>query len=218
MRIESKFGVLVCLFWALFLACENEPEDIPLPYFNSAEFTPEWIVKEDASYKTIHTIKDFSFTNQHGIQITNDALQGKVSIANFFFTACSGICPKMMGNMIRIQENFGNHDDVAILSHSVTPKEDSVAQLKQYANHMGIHSNNWHLLTGSKAKIYDIARVSYFADEGFGKSVTSEEDFLHTENVLLIDKEGHIRGVYNGTLPVEINRLIDDTHFLLKND
>ena len=204
-----------CLFWTC--SKRSNPE-IELPFYNSGVFTPEWIAKDDQAYDSIHTISTFSFQDQNGENVTNAKFDGKVYAANFFFSICPGVCPKMKNNLMKVQETFIEDDRVKILSHTVMPWVDSVARLKEYALLNDIDSNIWHLVTGSKQDIYGMARSSYFADEGFGKSVTSEEDFLHTENVVLIDQKRRIRGVYSGTLEVEINRMIEDIQLLLKEE
>lgn len=189
---------------------QTKQQKILLPYYNQADFTPEWIETSDESYASIHTIAPFSLVNQDGDTITEKDLEGKIYVANFFFTICPSVCPKMTSNLERIQSEFVGDNDVMILSHTVMPWVDSVAVLKEFAQRNEIKSNKWHLLTGSKKDLYTLGRQSYFADEGFGKSVTLESDFLHTENVVLVDRKLRIRGVYNGTLPLEMARLSED--------
>jgi protein SCO1 len=187
--------------------------EIPLPYFNEETFTPYWPDESDEK-KVLHTIAPFSFIDQNGTAITNETVNGKIYVANFFFSICPTVCPRMTRNLAEIQSNF-SADSVIILSHTVMPWVDDVEQLRKYARLNEIDSKQWHLLTGDKNVIYDLARKSYFADEGFGKTVTDESDFLHTEKLILIDQEGHIRGVYNGTLPLETERLAEDIRSLL---
>ena len=122
----------------------------------------------------------------------------------------------MMGNLLKVQDTFKSNPNIKILSHTVMPWLDSVSRLRDYADFNGINAENWSLLTGEKKEIYELARNSYFADEGFGKSVTKDDDFLHTENLVLIDQNRRIRGVYNGTLSLETKRLIEDINYLLK--
>lgn len=217
-RLSVKIIVIAASI--LMFSCDqtsSENEVITLPFYNDPQFTPQWIEEGSESYNQIHTISNFSFQDQHNQTITQKDMEGKIFVSNFFFTSCPGICPRMMANIMKVQEEFKDDENFAILSHSVTPWIDSVAQLKSYAMHKGITSKNWHLLTGEKLAIYTIARESYYADEGFGKSVTIEDDFLHTENLVLVDTKGRIRGVYNATLQVEINRLIDDIKLLQKH-
>ncbi len=193
----------------LIIACKHQAT-LELPFYNSPEFTPEWIAKSDSNYSRIHTVGSFQFTNQKGETIDNADLAGKIYAANFFFTSCPSVCPRMTENLLRVQDAYGDDPDVKLVSHTVMPWVDSVETLNEYANIKGINNDHWYLLTGEKDKLYQVARQYYFADEGFGKTVTSESDFLHTENIVLIDQKGRIRGVYNGTLPLQINKLIED--------
>ncbi len=190
--------------------------EIELPYYNEATFTPLWLDTHHEKYDSIHTIADFRLVDQNGDTVSNQTLDGKIYIANFFFTICPSVCPKMMGNMTRVHEEFLVDDRVKIVSHTVMPWVDSVERLSEYARLNEINNDQWHLLTGDQSEIYDLARTSYFADEGFGKSVTSSEDFLHTENIILIDHKRRIRGIYNGTIALDMKRIIDDINTLLK--
>lgn len=178
-----------------------------LPFFNSALFTPEWIEKGTPEYKEIHQIPDFRLFNQEGEVITQKEYEGKIYVADFFFVSCPGICPILEKNMSKLQDRFKNDDEVLLLSHTVMPTKDSIPALKKYAEKNEIISGKWNLVTGDKKQIYDLARKAYFADEDFVK--TQDEDaFIHTENFVLIDKKGRIRGVYNGTLALDTERLI----------
>lgn len=204
-------GCIFCLW--IFGHCSYEskpPGEIPLPFYSQADFTPEWLDATDPKLKQIHTIAPFRLVNQDGDTITEQDLEGKIYVVNFFFTICPSVCPKMTANLERVQEAFANDDSILLVSHTVMPWVDSVATLQEFAQRKGIKSQKWHLLTGEKSALYTLGRQSYFADEGFGKVVTDESDFLHTENVVLVDTELRIRGVYNGTLPLEMSRLIED--------
>ena len=121
----------------------------------------------------------------------------------------------MTKNLLVVQDTFKNDDRVKLISHSVMPWVDSVSRLKEYAKLNEIDGEKWHLVTGEQEEIYSLARQSYFADEGFGKSVTDPSDFLHTEKMILIDQKRRIRGVYNGTIPLEMQRMIEDIKLLL---
>lgn len=188
---------------------------IDLPYFIEETFTPVWINESSDEYDIIHTIDGFSFQNQEGKLITQKDTDGKIYIANFFFSICPGVCPKMTNNLHLVQEEFRRNKNVMILSHTVMPWVDSVERLHAYAELNDVNVDHWQLLTGDKSIIYNLARTSYFADEGFGKTVTTAEDFLHTEKLILIDQKRRIRGVYNGTLPIEAKRMIEDIYTLL---
>lgn len=188
-----------------------------LPYFNSPDFTPQFLTPAEASEKITHVIPAFSFTDQDGKTITRSDVKGKIYVADFFFTRCTGICPRMTANMSKVATAFASDKEIVILSHSVTPDLDPVATLKKYAEAKNITQSNWHLLTGDKSEIYTIARKGYFADErlGFSKDTT---EFLHTENFILVDKHGRIRGVYNGTLELETDNLIQHISILKQED
>jgi protein SCO1/2 len=188
-----------------------------LPYFNTPDWTPEWIEKMDSQYQQIHQIPAFKFKDQEGNVISNKTVNGKIYIANFFFTSCRGICPKMTSNMYLLQEAFRLDTTILFLSHSVTPDTDSVAVLKKYAIENKVNSKQWHLLTGPKMDIYDLAKQQYFAGDTIGYYQTGNE-FLHTENFILVDQRQRIRGVYNGTLLVEIERIKEDIAILKKED
>jgi protein SCO1/2 len=198
-----------------FGCAKKQTGEIMLPYYLDATFTPVWFESDDVP-DDLHQIAPFEFTNQEGNLVNNDSLSGKIYVANFFFTVCPSVCPRMTANLERVQNEFTNDGSVLLISHSVMPWVDSVAAIKSYALEKGIKSSKWHLVTGDKSKIYSLARNSYFADEGFGKSVTGESDFLHTENIVLVDPLGHLRGVYNGTIPLEMARLIEDIYRLKK--
>ena len=212
------------LFFLTIFSCQefskNSIKDnsynIDLPYYNEPTFTPIWLDRSNSKINNFHSIKTFNFQNQDGKWISQNDLKGKIYIANFFFTSCSTVCPKMATNLLKVQKEFSDNDKVKILSHTVMPWFDDQKRLKKYGDLNNIDSKFWHLLTGSKDKIYKIARESYFADEGFGKSVTNHDDFIHTEKFFLIDSKNKIRAIYNGTLPLETRRMIEDIKSLLK--
>jgi protein SCO1/2 len=208
---------LTILFLSILfcLSCRQKTSS-KLPYFNTPDFTPVWL-NETSTIGSMHTIPAFAFTNQDGRTISNKDVSNSVYVADFFFTRCTSICSKMTTNMSRISNAFVNHDNVLILSHTVTPESDSVTVLKNYALRKNINNKNWHLLTGNKQSIYSIARKGYFADESMGYNKDTTE-FLHTENFILVDKQGRIRGVYNGTIELEVEQLIKHIGMLEKED
>lgn len=178
-----------------------------LPFYNTEDFTPEWISEYDPEYANIHKVAPFKFINQNGKTLTNKDFEGKIYIADFFFTSCPSICPILAKNMGVIQEKYKADDEVLLLSHSVMPWVDTVEKIKAYASQKKAINDKWHLVTGNRDSIYDLARTSYFADEDF-KRTGDKDEFIHTENFILVDKKGRIRGVYNGTLATESKRLI----------
>jgi protein SCO1/2 len=203
-----RISIFIIIF--SFLACTDVKKTPNLPYYNQANFTPLFLANNDASEKEItHQIADFSLTNQSSQIITQKNIEDKIHVANFIFTSCGSICPVMTKNMKMVENAYQNNDDVVILSYSVTPWIDDVKRLKAYTQLNKINASNWHFLTGSKSEIYNLARQSYFAEEDLGFTKDST-DFLHTEHVLLVDKTKRIRGIYNGTLQLEMEQLIKD--------
>ena len=184
-----------------------------LPYYTAADFTPHWYGHMNALPDTIHQIPAFSFIDQNGNTVTERTVAGKIYVADFFFTSCAGICPTLTKNLRLVQEAFKGDSMIMLLSHSVTPGADDPAALKKYAVNYGVTDNKWFLLTGNRDSIYTLARKSYFADEDLGLKKDSN-DFLHTENMLLIDKQRRIRGIYKGTSPSEIQNMISDIRLL----
>ena len=162
--------------------------------------------------KKFHKIAPFSLTNQNGLTVTEKDYMNKIYVADFFFTTCPSICPKMTANMGLIQENIKTDNQVLLLSFSVTPEIDSVQQLKSYAIEKGVIDSKWNLLTGNKKEIYELARKSYLAVKTDGDG--EEHDMIHTENFILVDPEKRIRGFYNGTDINAMDELLSDIKVL----
>jgi len=200
-----KIWLFTLFVVAVLFGCKNKPE-VGLPYFNDADFTPVWLDKDDPAYKKLHVVPSFALTDQNSHVVSEKTAIGKICIVNFFFTRCENICPRMMDNMKKAANAFATDTSVLIISHSVTPFYDNVAVLQKYARDKNITANNWHLVTGNKDQIYSLARKGYFADNVTGPAVNSQ--FLHTENFILVDRNRHIRGVYNGTIELEVDNLI----------
>lgn len=186
-----------------------------LPFYKEATFTPDWLEPGSEDLKDYHKIPDFDLINQLGDTVTQASLAGKIYVSDFFFTTCPGICPKMTTNMGLLQEAFMEDGDVMLLSHSVTPEIDNVTMLQNYAEAKDVKAEKWHLLTGNRKTIYDLGRKSYFVEEDQGLDKT-EDEFLHTENFVLIDHNRHIRGIYNGLNKTSVNQLIADIKTLKK--
>lgn len=186
-----------------------------LPIYNPSDVNPELVDSSVQYVRKSHTIADFSFVNQNGEKITQKNYEGKIYVADFFFTTCGSICPKMTTNMVDIQTAIKNNPKVLLLSHTVLPEIDSVRALKTYALKNGVIDAKWNLVTGDKKEIYTMARKSYLAVK-MGKP---EElfDMVHTENFILVDDKRRIRGFYDGTNKKEIQRLIEDIRFLSAN-
>ena len=189
--------------------------DEKLKIYNPADVNPRLV---DFSMKHItkdHTIADFELTNQNGEKITNKNYKDKIYVADFFFTRCQTICINMAYNMGELQNLYKKDTEIMFLSHSVTPEIDSVTVLKEYADRKGVIDGKWNITTGAKTHIYELARKSYFAvlDEGNG----DENDFIHTEQFVLVDKEKRIRGYYDGTEKEDMEKLKKDI-LLLKEE
>jgi protein SCO1/2 len=159
-----------------------------------------------------HTIADFSFVNQNGKTITQKDYEGKIYVADFFFTTCGSICPKMTANLFEVQKAIINNPKVMLLSHTVFPETDSVPVLKEYALKYGVNDKKWNLVTGDKKEIYTMARKSYLAVK-LGKP-DQLYDMVHTENFVLVDAKKRVRGFYDGTKKEDIEKLITDINFL----
>jgi protein SCO1 len=183
----------IVLISSLFMlvSCKKEQTTLALPYYNTANFDPQFLNSSDAEKKIDHQIADFSMTDQYNKTITQKDIEGKIHIANFFFTSCGSICPKMTNNLLSVQDTFRNDKNIVMLSYSVTPWQDSVPILKKFAEKYKITAANWHLLTGKKEAIYKLARQSYFAEENIGFAKDTSE-FMHTEHLLLVDKNKKI--------------------------
>lgn len=198
--------LLPAVFVGLYFYSKKENK----PIRTLAYFGPKTYHKiKDTSY---HTIAPFFFTDQYGEKVTENEVKGKVYITDFFFTTCQSICPVMSKELERVYEKFKGRNDFMILSHTVDPETDSIKQLMDYAKQHGVNDHKWLFVTGEKKHLYEMARNSYLlnAEQGDG----GEEDFIHTQNFALIDKERHIRGFYDGTDSIEINRLIVDLNCL----
>ncbi|WP_308991606.1 SCO family protein [Mariniflexile litorale] len=184
----------------------------PLPIYQPAMVSTELVDSTIQYQKKYHKIADFKLINQNGKTITQNDYKNKIYVADFFFTTCQTICPIMTNHMAQIQKEILNDDEVLLLSHTVTPKIDTVAQLKRYALEKGVDDAKWNLVTGDKKQIYELARKSYLAVKDFGDG--GDFDMIHTENFMLIDKKRQIRGFYDGTDSEAIQKLLEDIEIL----
>ncbi|WP_242670055.1 SCO family protein [Gramella sp. KN1008] len=193
------------------LSCDQSSNK-ELPVYNPSDFNPELVDISLQNKKEDHTVLDFELINQNGELITQDHYKDKIYIVDFFFTSCPSICPIMTTNMAKLQNKFYNENDVMFLSISVTPNMDSIPVLKKYAIEQGVIDSKWNITTGNKKHIYELARKSYFAavDQGDG----GVQDFIHTPYFILVDKKKRIRGVYDGTKDIEVERLERDIKIL----
>ena len=217
----KKYKIYILLwivFSAVFLTAAIKlltPEKT-LKIYNPADVNPELVDSTMQYISKYHTISDFSFTNQNGKIITQKDYEDKIYVADFFFTTCGSICPKMTTNLEDVQKAFANNPKVMLLSHTVFPETDSVSVLKQYAIKHNVDGNKWNLVTGDKKEIYTMARKSYLAVK-LGKP---EElyDMVHTENFVLVDSKRRVRGFYDGTNKEEVQKLIEDINWLIEDE
>lgn len=211
-KFAIVFGIISIIIISIFYNILKV--DKPLPIYQPADVSTELVDSTIQHKIKYHKIADFSLINQNGDTITQDTYKDKIYVADFFFTTCQTICPIMTDNMVDIQKEIKNDDEVMLLSHSVTPKIDSVAQLKRYAIKKGVIDSKWNLVTGDKGEIYRLARKSYLAVKDDG--MPDDYGMVHTENFMLIDKKRQIRGYYDGTKKDEIKRLLQDLKTLKK--
>ena len=168
-----------------------------------------------AKLPVLNYVQNFSFTDQDGKQLTQKNVEGKVYVAEYFFTTCKGICPKMNANMKTIYEQYKSEPDFAIVSHTCMPETDSVPLMKAYAQKMEA-GTNWHFVTGNKNSLYKMARESYLLDNEKNNSMNIKDQFIHTQFFALVDKEGRVRGVYDGLKNDELDKLSGNIKDLLK--
>lgn len=201
--------IIISIFYSIL-----KPTKV-LPIYQPAMVNYEMVDSTIQHQKKYHHIADFSLTNQNGKVITQNDYANKIYVADFFFTTCQTICPIMTDHMAQIQWHIKDDPEVKLLSHTVTPDIDTVAQLKRYALKKGVLDHKWNMVTGDKKEIYKLARKSYLAvkEDGNGDAF----DMIHTENFMLIDKKRQIRGYYDGTLKEDIDRLLEDIQ-VLKNE
>jgi protein SCO1 len=203
MRVFQLLIIIV-----LLSACKDNVRK--LPYYDTADFTPKWEMPND---KAFHQIRPFTFTTQENEAFSEKDMKGKICVADFFFTSCPGICPKLATSMAALQTEFLNDGEILLLSHTVTPGKDSVPVLKKYAQNNKVQYQRWKLLTGKQSDIYDLGRRYYFVEEDLGVDSDSTV-FLHTENFVLVDKDRRIRGIYNGLDPNSMKNLVGDIKVL----
>ncbi|MEL7271368.1 MAG: SCO family protein [Bacteroidota bacterium] len=202
--------VISTIVISLFYNALNPEERLPV--YQPSMVSQELVDSALHYKKKYHTIADFELVNQNGKTITQQDYKDKIYVADFFFTTCLTICPIMTKNMAAVQEEIASYPDVMLLSHSVTPQIDTVAQLRRYADEKGVLDQKWNLVTGDKAQIYELARKSYLAVKTDGNG--GEFDMVHTENFILVDKERRIRGYYDGTNIEEMEKLLSDIAIL----
>ncbi|MBL7723495.1 MAG: SCO family protein [Chitinophagaceae bacterium] len=181
-------------------------------YFVLAQVIPGFTKKGVAP---VSFVRPFAFTTQDGQPFTEKSIAGKVYVAEYFFTTCKGICPKMNNNMRLVYDKLKGEKDFLILSHTCDPETDSVPQMKKYADSMAVDTRKWVFLTGRKDSLYNTARISYTIDDPANNLKNIEDDFLHTQFWALVDRNGDVKKVYDGLKQSEVKELIKDAEKLL---
>lgn len=214
---KYKFFAIVMLFLSaiiiafIYNALKVEPQ---LPVYQPDMVTADLVDSTVQHVRKFHKVKDFELINQNGDTLTQKEFDGFIYITDFFFTTCQTICPVMTDNMKVVQDEFIADEEIKLLSHTVTPQIDTVEKLRAHADEMGLIDGKWHMVTGDKKHIYDLARKEYLASKSSGDG--GPYDLVHTENFVLVDKEKRIRGFYDGTNDDEIEKLIKDVAILKK--
>jgi protein SCO1/2 len=220
MRAKINFYLFVFVLSTCVIACtsstENANSSATLPYLGRHDYVEKTVNEQTVVDTLYHKVADFQFVDQDSSIITPSTFEDKIYVTDFFFTSCPTICPVMKTQMLRVYEAYKDIDEVALLSHTIDPQYDTVALLHDYAERLGVSSDKWHFVTGEKDKIYEMGLKSYM--------VTAMEDeeepggFIHSGAFILVDKEKHIRGMYDGTQPDQVDLLIKDIKKLLEED
>jgi len=217
--LNTLLGVYSLFLVFSFSSCsseENQEGTAGLPYLGRHDFVEKTVNNETVVDTLYHQVADFSFMDQDSSIVTPETFDNKIYVTDFFFTSCPTICPVMKTQMLRVYESFKDNKEVALLSHTIDPVHDTVAVLRDYAERLGVSSDKWHFVTGEKDEIYDMGLKSYM--------VTAMEDenepggYIHSGAFILVDKDRHIRGMYDGTKPEQVDILIRDINKLLQSE
>ena len=206
MKVKWIILSVACAMLLAFASCRKNPEKLPI--LGRVDIS----AAGDTAY---HEIPDFSFINQEGEEVTNETFRDKVYVSDFFFTSCPSICPKVKKQMLRIYDKYTDNPNLIILSHSIDTKRDSVPVLKLYSDNLGITADRWHLVTGDKDKIFDIAN-DYFVSALEDPAAPGGYD--HSGRLILVDPRRHIRAHCNGTDPEDVTVFLQDIDRLLREE
>lgn len=210
-----KRNIVQCLSLIFLLTivfgCSQAPKE--LPYLGNKETVEKMVDGKMVVDTLYHKIPDFEFISQDSVKLTQEFVAGKIYIADFFFTTCPTICPKMKTQMLRIYEKYKDNPNVILLSHSIDPRHDTPAVLKEFRSNLGIKGNSWQMVTGDKAKIFEIGQKSYMVSAA--DDPTQPGGVVHSGAFILVDKNRHIRGIYDGTVPAKVDNLMEDMEILL---
>jgi protein SCO1/2 len=198
-------GIVIILLWN---ACKTNTEKKILPIYGSREPVTKVVNGQTVTDTVYQTIPPFKFINQYGDSISDKSLNGKIYVADFFFTSCPSICPIMQRNMLNVYKAYKDTGDVKIISYTIDPKYDSVKVLKKYADKLGVTGNAWWFLQGKKDNTYELAEKSYLV--AVKQDSTVKGGYTHQGYFVLVDKQKRVRGAYDGTNPQQVAQLIDD--------
>lgn len=205
---------ILCLLIGIAVLAGCSQSTKKLPILGNREAVSKVINGQNVTDTVYHTIPDFSFVNQDSSLVTGQSLDGKVYVADFFFTSCPTICPKMKTQMVRLYQHFKGNPEVSFVSHTIDPRHDSVKVLKAFANRLGVTDTQWQFLWGEKEKIYEIGQKSYMITAATDS--TAPGGIVHSGAFILVDKQKRIRGLYDGTEPEQVDKLIKDIEILLQ--
>lgn len=217
--MKSSLAIILLALTVSQFSCsgskDSQDSSTTLPILGNKyvnEFEIEGKIVKDTVY---HKIAEFSFINQEGKEVNNSTMEGKVYVADFFFTTCPTICPIMKTQMLRVYEKFNDEPDFMILSHTLDPRHDTPELLKDYASKIGVEDDKtWNFLSGDQEKIFEIGQTSYLTTAMSDKNEPG--GILHSGAFVLVDQQGRIRAVYDGTKEEQVNRLMKDIPKLLK--
>lgn len=198
------------------MSCAEEPVEKELPVVGPMKVIDREVGGIWKTDTVFTQIRPFEFVNHNGDTITEQSVTGKVYVADFFFTSCPTICPKMKQQMLRVHQRFGDRADLLLLSHSIDPKRDSVGRLAEFASKLDVtDQHQWHFMTGERDSIYSMAKHYMVAAQ---EDELAPGGYAHSGAFLLVDKNRQIRGIYDGTLPEEVDELMADIEQLLNEN
>ncbi|PTT03620.1 SCO family protein [Pedobacter sp. HMWF019] len=208
MRFSTLFIALAFLF---LLSCKDKPQRLPFLQSEINEKVMDGKTVQDTIFKTIPA---FKFLNQDSVEVTNKDFDGKIYVADFFFTSCPTICPTMHRNLLKVYKKYENNPEVKLASHTIDAKYDVPSRMKAYANKLGIKGTQWEFLWGSRDEVYALAERNYLVSVKEDKE--SPGGFIHQGYLVLVDKEKRIRGAYDGTVDEDVKKLMVDMDTLLQ--
>lgn len=220
MRLVVVLGIVIIGISVAYYFTSSKNAEKDLPIIQPTDLKPEMVNPELLEVGIGHRIGNFSLLNQYGDTVTLADVKGKVFVAEYFFTTCGTICPKMTAQMTRVQKKFANNENLKLLSFTVDPAYDDVEVMREYAKKHNAIKGQWHFITGEKEDLYNLARNSFFVLKPAEAANLGDagSDFIHTNNFVLVDQELRIRGYYDGTSISEVNELMEDIEVLLNNN